>query len=85
MDFKPMFIPIPPCWTGSVRAGRKMETDVLKDAGGAGKALKSMLKIVPQTSSSVSLGLGSPGAQKHQNYSSLVRYMTFTSAATVIL
>ena len=67
-----MLIPIPPCWTGRVTAGRKMETDVLKDALGRKKqtnkqkTLESMLKIVSQKPSSLSLGLESPGAQKHQ-------------------
>jgi len=35
-----MFIPISPCWMGRVKAGRKMETDMLKDAWGGGKALE---------------------------------------------
>lgn len=47
------------------------------------EALKSMLKIVPQTSS-LPLGFESPGAQKHQNYNSLVRNTTLTSAAKQI-
>lgn len=44
-----------------------------------------MLKIVPQTPSSLSHGLESPGAQNHQHYSSLVRNMTFSRAAAAIL
>lgn len=70
---------------GDILSYGKTDKCIERRIGRRWASIKSMLKIVPQTTSSLSLSLESPGDQKHQDYSSLVRNTTFTSTAIVTL